>query len=65
MNLIGQSNGRASLDCLFLFSEANQRICKLVYCDGSVHSISPEIDMAVFVAGSTIGGGEVLSLPAE
>jgi prepilin-type N-terminal cleavage/methylation domain-containing protein len=40
-------------------------ILQFVYCDGSVHPVSPDINMAVFVAGSTIGGGEVLSLPAE
>jgi prepilin-type N-terminal cleavage/methylation domain-containing protein/prepilin-type processing-associated H-X9-DG protein len=31
-----------------------------VFCDGSVHSIQPSIDMNVFMALSTIAGGEVI-----
>lgn len=36
---------------------------QFVYCDGSVHTISPDIEMAIFVAGGTIQGEEVLKLP--
>lgn len=34
-----------------------------VYCDGSVHGISQDIDMEIFVAGGTISNGEFSKLP--
>lgn len=37
-------------------------ILQFVMCDGSVHTIDPNIDMAVFVASSTIAGEEILQL---
>jgi prepilin-type N-terminal cleavage/methylation domain-containing protein len=36
---------------------------QFVYCDGSAHSISQDIDLEVFVSGGTIQGGEYQSLP--
>ena len=38
-------------------------LLQFVYCDGSVHSLSQNIDMDIFVAGGTIQGEEVLPLP--
>jgi prepilin-type N-terminal cleavage/methylation domain-containing protein/prepilin-type processing-associated H-X9-DG protein len=60
-------------ECTKLVTGANANYCKygwgslhsggninFVFCDGSVHSISPNINMTVFVSLSTIAGGEVI-----
>jgi len=60
-------------ECVTLVTPANANYCKcgwgslhsggtinFVFGDGSVHSISPTISMTVFVALSTIAGGEVI-----
>jgi prepilin-type N-terminal cleavage/methylation domain-containing protein/prepilin-type processing-associated H-X9-DG protein len=59
--------------CTSLIGGANANYCKngwgslhdggninFVFCDGSVHPISPNISMPVFVSLSTIAGGEVI-----
>jgi prepilin-type N-terminal cleavage/methylation domain-containing protein len=59
--------------CQTLVGNANANYCKygwgslhaggninFVFGDGSVHSISPNISMAIFVSLSTIAGGEVI-----
>jgi prepilin-type N-terminal cleavage/methylation domain-containing protein len=38
-------------------------VLQFVYCDGSVHSLSQNMDMDVFVAGGTIQNGEAANLP--
>ncbi|NOZ39977.1 MAG: DUF1559 domain-containing protein [Planctomycetes bacterium] len=38
---------------------------QFVFCDGSVHSVSPDVDMEVFVATSTIQNEEVQTLPSN
>ena len=38
-------------------------IIQFVFCDGSVHSITPDVDMELFVASATIQGEEVQTLP--
>jgi prepilin-type N-terminal cleavage/methylation domain-containing protein len=64
---VGQiSGGTGSHTCKRGWGSLHRNnILQFAYCDGSVHSISPEIDMTVFVAGSTISGGEVLNLPGD
>ena len=59
--------------CVTLVTGANANYCKygwgslhsggninFVFADGSVHGISPNINMTVFVSLSTIAGGEVI-----
>jgi len=38
-------------------------VIQFAFCDGSVHTIDPSVDMLLFVATSTVGNDEVRSLP--
>ncbi len=40
-------------------------VVQFVFCDGSVHSISPDVDMELFVASATIQNEEVQTLPGS